>query len=123
MRTVAEILRRLSQKEEADASVRDMAAMLVYCLREIDETIDESVRAWEKRDYWIKVEEFRQRWRWAGQMADELLAMVVNDEWDSLPAMMMKLLPHFADIKVIKLTRKESLWEGAYDRLLREHSS
>lgn len=120
MRTAAEILRRLSQKTSLDDETRDMVALLVYCLREIDSGIDQSAAAWEKRDYWMKAEEFRQKWRWAGGMADALQAMLFQDEWNQLPQMMVKLLPYFADIKITKFTRKETLWQGAYNRLMRE---
>ena len=64
MRTGAELLRHLSQKNTIDDEAKDMLALLIYCLREIDEGIDSSAQAWEKRDYWMKAEEFRQRWRW-----------------------------------------------------------
>jgi hypothetical protein len=120
MRTIAEILRRLSQKNGVDDEVKDMTAMLVYCFREIDEGIDESAKAWEKRDYWIKAEEFRQRWGWAGDMSDQLQSLVYGENWASLPQLMIKMLPRVADIKITKFTRKESLWAGAYTRLLRE---
>ncbi len=63
MRTAAEILRRLSQKNGIDAEVKDMVATLVFCFREIDEGIEQSTIAWEKRDYWMKAEDFRRRWR------------------------------------------------------------
>jgi len=120
MRTVAEILRRLSQKQTIDDEVKDMVAMLVLCFREIDEGIEQSAAAWEKRDYWVKAEEFRQRWSWAGDMSDQLKAMVYKDEWHLMPQMMVKLLPKVADIKITKLTRKDSTWQGAYDKLMRE---
>ncbi len=120
MRTAAETLRRLSQKQALDEDVKDMVAMLVFCLREIDEGIEQSAAVWEKRDYWMKAEEFRQRWHWAGSMADELQAMVFDDNWSQLPQMMVKLLPYFNDIKINKLTRKEGFWEGAYERLMHE---
>ncbi|MBL8116100.1 MAG: hypothetical protein J0L63_02270 [Anaerolineae bacterium] len=120
MRTVAEILRRLSQKQNIDAEVQDMVAMLVYCFREVEAGIEQSAAAWEKRDYWMKAEELRQRWGWASDTADQLQAMIYNDNWSQLPQMMVKLLPRVADIKVTKMTRSESMWEGAYDRLLRE---
>jgi hypothetical protein len=119
MRTAAEILRRLSQKSEIDSDAKDMLAMLVYCFREIEEGIDQSAQAWEKRDYWVKAEELRQRWSWPGDAADQLQAMIYQEKWEQLPAMMVKLLPRFADIKITKLTRSESLWQGAYDRLMR----
>lgn len=120
MRTAAEILRRLSQKPNLDADAKDMVALLIYCLREIDEGIDSSAAAWEKRDYWMKAEEFRQKWSWAGQMADSLQAMVFRDDWQQMPQFMIKLLPYFQDIKITKFTRSEALWNGAYNRLMQE---
>lgn len=122
MRTAAEILRRLSQKTEIDDEAKDMVAALVYQFREIDEGIDASAAAWEKRDYWMKAEELRQRWSWPGRMADQLQNLVVTDDWSSLPPLMVKLLPYVADIKVTKLTRSESEWQGAYLRLTAEAS-
>lgn len=120
MRSSAEILRRLSQKTEIDAAAKDMLAALVFCFREIDEGIEQSAQVWEKRDYWMKAEEFRQRWRWPGASADELTAMIFAEDWSKLPQMMLKLLPLFKDIKITKLTRKESEWMGSYDRLIAE---
>lgn len=120
MRTVAEILRRLSQKQVVDDEVRNMTAMLVYLFREIEAGIDQSATAWEKRDYWVKSEELRQRWMWVGDMADQLRSMIYSEQWTLLPPMMLKLLPKVADIKITKMTRNESMWDGVYDRLMRE---
>lgn len=120
MRTAAEILRRLSQKTDIDDEVRDMLALLVFLFRELDDGIEASAAAWEKRDYWLKADEFRQRWAWAGRSADSLQAMIFAEAWDQLPQMMIQLLPHFNEIKINKFTRKASLWEGSYRRLLAE---
>lgn len=120
MRTVAEMLRQLSQKPDIDAEAKDMVATLVFCFREIEEGIEQSAAAWEKRDYWVKAEELRQRWGWPGDMADQLQAVVFKDNWAALPPIMMKLLPRVADIKITKLTRKDSEWLGNYDRLMRQ---
>jgi hypothetical protein len=120
MRTVAEILRRLSQKQVVDDEVRNMTAMLVFCFREIEAGIEQSATAWEKRDYWVKSEELRQRWMWVGDMADQLRNMVYSDNWTLLPPIMLKLLPRVADIKITKMTRDVSLWDGVYDKLMKE---
>ena len=120
MRTVAEILRRLSQKQVVDDEVRNMTAMLVYCLREVEAGIDQSATAWEKRDYWVKSEELRQRWMWVGDMADQLRSMIYSEQWTLLPPIMLKLLPRVADIKITKMTRDISLWDGVYDKLMQE---
>ncbi len=120
MRTVAEILRRLSQKQVVDDEVRNMTAMLVYCLREIEAGIEQSATAWEKRDYWVKSEELRQRWMWVGDMADQLRSMIYSEQWTLLPPIMLKLLPKVADIKITKMTRDVTLWDGVYDKLMQE---
>lgn len=119
-RTSAELLRRLSQKQDIDDDSKNMLALLVYCLRDIHEGIDESASAWEKRDYWMKAEEFRERWRWSGSLAKELETIVLQENWQELPSIMLKLFPHFADIKINKYTRKENLWQGCYKQLKSE---
>lgn len=120
MRTAAEILRRLSQKSEIDNEVRDMASALVFLFREIDEGIETSAAAWEKRDYWMKAEELRQRWSWPGRTAEQLADIVFTENWGLLPQQIVKLLPYFNDIKITKLTRNESEWAGSHLRLMGE---
>jgi|RhiMetdeSRZDD1v2_1073273.scaffolds.fasta_scaffold08184_11 hypothetical protein len=122
MRTAAEVLRRLSEKSQLDEEAQDMAALLVFCFREIDSGIDDSVTAWEKRDYWVKAERFRARWSWAGPASRELEKVVRGNSWDQLPVTLIKVLPHLEEIKISKYTRKPSIWRGAYSRLLHEHS-
>lgn len=120
MRTCAELLRRLSQKSQVDSDSKNMLAMLVFCLREIDSGIEESSKAWEKRDYWMKAEEFRRKWSWSGRIADELAALIFDERWHELPAIMLKMLPYFAEFKITKFTRAETLWSNAYLQLLSE---
>ena len=122
MRTCAEILRRLSQQKEINEDTKDMVAMLVYSLRSVDETVEESIRAWEKRGYWKKADDFQQKWWWSSLMATALEKLVINDNWDTLPDMMVKLFPHFADIQINKMTRNPSEWEGAYRKFMEENS-
>ncbi len=122
MRTAAEVIRRLSLKNEVDEEARDMAALLVYCFREIDTGIDQSVQAWEKRDYWVKAEKFRLQWAWVKQAEADLARILRNEEWDQLPLALVRLLPQFRTIKIAKFTRKPSLWQGSYQRLLQEHA-
>lgn len=123
MRTSAELLRRLSQKTELDAEAKDMAALLVFCLREIEDGIEASAIAWEKRDYWIKAEQLRQRWVWAGNASARLESMLRSESWDALPAIMASLFGYFADIKITKFTRDPGEWLGAFDRLTGEPGS
>lgn len=117
-RTIAEMMRRLSQKAEMDHEAHDMAACIVLCLREIDGTVIESITAWEKRGYWQKADKFQLEWMWAGQLASQMEKMIREDDWQQMPEMMMKLFPHFSGIEIKNLTRKADTWEGSYDELL-----
>jgi hypothetical protein len=123
MRTAAEILRRLSQQKEIDDETKDMVAMLIFCLRGIDTTVEESIRAWEKRGYWKKADDFQQKWWWSSLMQTSLDKLVKDGDWDKMPEMMIKLFPHFADVKINKMTRNPKEWEGTYQKLMEETNS
>ena len=121
MRTIAEILRRLGQhKGDITEEVRDMTAMIVFCLRDIEDSIIETIKAWEKRGYWQKADKFQLEWMWSEQYAKKLETLIREENWHELPETMMKLFPHFASIEINKMTRKPSDWEGTYDRLMDE---
>jgi len=117
MRTAAELLRRLSQKSDLDDEARDMAAALVLCFKAIEDGIEEAMVAWEKRNYWNKVEQFRAQWTWVGIAAARLQSLILDGHWDQVPAYLMSLLPHFSDITISKFTRGADAWQGAYARL------
>lgn len=120
MRTAAEVMRRLSQKTELDDEAKDMAALLVFCFRDIEDGIEEAMVAWEKRNYWNKVEQFRQQWTWVGHASANLERAIRADAWDQLPAQLMSLFGHFSDITINKFTRSADAWTGAYARLMAE---
>jgi hypothetical protein len=119
-RTIAEMLRHLTQKGRVDAEARDMAAIIVYMLREIDKSVEQTINAWEKRGYWLKAERFLRQWEWTREAAANLEDVIRNDAWDLLPALLADLLPRFSDVQVKKLMRQASTWHGAYQKLMAE---
>jgi len=119
-RTIAEALRRLSQKPRFDDEAKDLAALIVFCLHGMADTVDQTIEAWEKRDYWMKAERFREEWRWLEPTADELSGVIHKRQWDQLPSILAQMMPHFADVKIKQMTRKPTLWQGAYERFMRE---
>lgn len=117
-RSIAEMLRRLGQKDRIDDEAKDQAALIVLCLQGMADTVDRTIRAWEKRDYWMKAERFRQQWTWLDPMADRLSALIYQERWSELPLLLAKLAPHFGDVTVKRMTRSADVWEGAYRRLM-----
>lgn len=120
MRTAAEVIRRLSLKPELDDEARDMAATLVLVFREIEDGIEESMLAWEKRNYWNKVEQFRAQWSWVGYAASKLEGMIRTGAWEQMPEQLIQLMRHFNGIVINKYMRGAETWTGAYNRLIGE---
>ncbi len=122
-RSIAEILRRFIQRQAIDDESKDMAATLVYLLREINAGVEQTIQAWEKRDYWMKAERFLQEWNWAIESASNIEDVLRHEAWDLLPELLADLFPRFADIELKKMMRKASLWQGVYQRLMAEPPS
>lgn len=116
-RAIAEILRRLSSKPGLDAESKDMLAFIALALRDIADGIDRSAAAWEKRDYYVKADQFRREWEWAAPAAERLRAALREERWNDVLAELAGLAPRFADVRVTNLTRPASLWQGCYARL------
>ena len=116
-RTIAEILRRMSAKSAIDNEAKDMLAFIVVGLRLIDESIEKSCVAWEKRDYYVKADQFRREWRWVAPAADRIEDLIVTEEWSLLPTELAGLAARFSDVNINKMTKPATLWQGAHQKL------
>lgn len=119
-RSCAEVLRLLAQRPSFDEEAKDMAAFLVFNLRGIYQTIDESAGAWDERNYWKKAEALREKWRWCRIAAEDLTKLIHQADWDAVPPLLIGLIPHFNSITVTTLTRDADWWCGAHRALLKE---
>ncbi|MFC2085743.1 hypothetical protein ACFLRO_00870 [Bacteroidota bacterium] len=121
VRSCAEVIRKLATRPVFGAEEQDMTAFLVFCLRGIYETIDESADSWDDRNYWRKAEQLRDRWSWSRKTADELEARILADEWASVPDVLVGVVPHFLDVSVKTEKRDADWWVGALATLRSEH--
>lgn len=119
-RTIAEALNRLMAKQHLDDDAKDLAALIVFALREISAGVEQSASVWDKRHYYIKADQLRMEWEWAGRAAQRMTNLIRVDDWVRLPVVLADLAPRFADVNVSKLTRSDELWRGAYRRLRAE---
>jgi len=123
MRTIAEMLRRMSTKAAIDTESKDMSGTMVYLLREINAGVMVSVEAWEKRGYWMKADRFIRKWQWTSDTAYNLEDILRNEAWDLLPRLLGEIYPHIAGIKLKKMTRSPEIWKGGYQKLLNDTHS
>lgn len=119
-RTIAEVLRHLMRKKPTDPEAKDMAACVVFALRDIAATVDTTVEAWENRDYYLKADRFRLEWEWAGKQASQLERLIRQGRWSDVSQELARLVTRFGDIRIARTTRPASTWLGSYERLIGE---
>lgn len=118
-RTIAEVLRHLMHKDPTDQEAKDMASCVVFALRDIESTIETTVEAWEKRDYYLKADRFRLEWEWVGKEASQLERLIRQNRWPDVSRQLAGLVTRFSDIRIARTTRPASTWQGCYEKLLR----
>ncbi|MBN1936492.1 MAG: hypothetical protein JW934_17655 [Anaerolineae bacterium] len=122
-RTIAEALRLMMRKPKFDQESRDLAALIVFALRQIEEGIEQTASAWENRDYFLKADRFRREWDWLEDTTFTLESALLLGQFDRVPPILATLIPRFSDITINRFTRSPELWQGCYQRLLRDDKS
>jgi hypothetical protein len=122
MKAVMLALRALAGRSQIDAETKDLVAFIALALNEIHATIDVTCLAWEKRDYWLKADQFRREWGWAGRIAEKLERVVLGDEWQNLPTLMVELSKHLEKVNLPKRNTLGTPWTGAHAKLVKERS-
>ena len=110
-------LRELATIKKPDDRARDLVAFMALALEEIDLTIDETCRAWEKRDYWIKADQFRMQWAWAKPLSTRFAQIALQDKWGDLPRVIPELATKLGGVTLPKRNVLGQPWVGAFDRL------
>ena len=107
-------IRAFMRQKDPNNETRDILAFIILALREITSGIDQSVIAWEKRDYWIKADKYRMEWRWTGEIAQSLDEAFNESDWSKITQLLMEIMTKFSDIKVSDRHRMGEPWHGAF---------
>ncbi len=120
MKAVTLTLRELAQYGQWNAETRDMTAFMALALNQIHDTIDVTCVAWEKRDYWLKADQFRREWSWAGRLGAKLEQMLFTDDVAQLPPLMAELSKRLEKVNLPKRNTLGTPWPGAFEQLKKE---
>ena len=107
-------IRELVKQPEPNAEARDLAAFTVLVLERIAETIEVSVAAWEKRNYWIKADKFREKWGWSHGYASRMSGALLDDDWAKIAEIVAKIGERLNNIEVSDKHRLGQPWIGAW---------
>lgn len=116
-RSIVLAIRTLMQQGSPDEKSLDLAAYIVLALEKIDETIDTAVLAWEKRDYWVKADQFRQEWAWIEGSHARLKAAVLAQNWAEIATEAISVGQRFSNVKIAQKNRIGEPWDGAWNVL------
>ena len=122
-REVVLAVRELMRQEEVNDETRDLAAFIVLNLEAIYATIDRTVAAWEKRDYWVKADRFRLEWAWSGALAEEMREAIHHEDWQTIAITSAKAGQKLNKVEVPKRHRMGEPWHGAWEEFNNAPSS
>ena len=109
-------IRELMKQTSPDDTTRDLAAFITLALEEIAQTIDLSVAAWEKRDYWVKADRFRMEWSWVGPQGSAMRQALAVDDWAKVAQTSIVVAQKFNKIKIATHHRLGTPWVGAWEK-------
>jgi hypothetical protein len=111
-------IRELMKQTNPDNTTRDLAAFITLALEEIAQTIDLSVAAWEKRDYWVKADRFRMEWSWVVPQGSAMRHALETDNWAKVALTSITVAQKFNTIKIATHHRLGTPWVGAWEKFV-----
>ena len=115
-KSIVKALRLLMQKQEPDEESRDLAAFIVLALEKIAESVETTASAWEKRDYWLKADRFRQDWAWCEARSQALAAALQADDWVRAAQELALIGQSLRGVEVSANNRLGKPWVGAWEK-------
>ncbi len=107
-------------QSEVDSNTYDHVAFIVIMLEAIDDSIERSVFAWEKRGYWLKADRFRQEWRWAGDLGRRMKSALLSENWAEVGAVSAQVVNKLSQVKVPPRHGLGTPWVGAWAKLAKK---
>lgn len=117
-RSIVLALRELMRQTEPDGYSRDLAAFIVFALSEVNDTVESSVAAWEKKGYWLKADRFRLEWEWAERASMAMRQALRQDDWAAVALTAVQVGQKLMGVDVPQRHRLGTPWEGAWARFI-----
>jgi hypothetical protein len=117
-RAVALALRELMRQTAPDDKSKDLAAFIALALLQINDTVEASVAAWEKKGYWVKADRYRMEWSWAERYGIQMKKAILNDDWSGVAGTSAQVAQKLMSVEVPIRNRLGTPWVGAWQTLV-----
>lgn len=99
----------------------DIASFIALSLDEIEHTVRETANAWEKRDYWVKADQFRSEWQWVGEVRTKLSAAIQERDSQRILTVLEGLRKNKKILEGMLNAKKGRVdYSGSYERFRRK---
>jgi hypothetical protein len=119
-KAIVAAIRELAKQNEPGTEARDIIAFLIFSLETIHKSIEISVAAWEKRDYWVKADRFRMEWAWTGSVSKKMRYALYDEDWGMVAGLSAEVAQKLGKIKVSDNNRLGKPWNGCWKELLKQ---
>jgi hypothetical protein len=116
-KAVVKAIRLLASQQEPDNESRDLAAFIAIALNQMYKTVETSVAAWEKKDYWVKADKFRMEWEWCNRSSGSMSKAVLSEDWGSVAENSGLIAQKLMKVQLAPGARIGTPWVGAYKQL------
>lgn len=113
IRNILVAIRELNQSQQFDDNAKDIVAFIGLELLSIYKSIDASVLAWEKRNYWAKADKYRMEWLWTQGVARNLRTALNKEDMPTIMAQLAKVMDKFGDKTLPKSAKTSRDWLGS----------
>ncbi|MBM3138378.1 MAG: hypothetical protein FJZ98_09350 [Chloroflexi bacterium] len=117
LRLLATLLAQSDLHTVSAEEMRDKAAFVYLSLLEVEKSIDETVQPWEKREYWVKADIFREEWSWVKDLREKIHRKLSANDLQSIEQDFVFLIGKLASIEPLKRFNNPDFWKGAYKKL------
>ena len=106
-------------REESPGTDRhkDMLAFIALTSEAVINSVRTTMGAWEKRGYWIKADNFREKWNWIFVFHESLIEVIQNEEWSKLSELICSISKYTDDVSIPKKRSYSEPWIGSYNKL------
>lgn len=111
---IASLMSKCDGSDDNNDDFNDQIAFICLSLTEIEKTIQQTVNPWEKRDYWVKADQFRSEWAWVGALRRSLAGKLKEDGWDDVEEEIGGLSQRLSGIEPSKKIGNQRFWQGAF---------
>ncbi len=114
LRCILLAIRELGKQTDVNETTRDLVAFISLSLFHVNELIDVSVTAWEKRGYWLKADRFRMDWIWTADISKRLGDSLNCEDWALIATLIGKTAEKLKEVKVPQHHKLGTPWDGVW---------